>query len=404
MLKHLSLFASLAVLTFAVPAFAHDDPGAWSARSTHDHHQLHDLVNGKVYIARFHAYDADSVKGNAKNAARIVYYAPDKTVHACTYAVDKKHNISPYGYGASENWSTEPHRKRLARLRYLAPGDDPVSNQKTTAMEYEPSTGRFNNLFFYKGRYFIGTDGHLQASIPAVVYDLCPDFPTPEALGLPLNAEQTSSKYSVLLGQDPSAPIKNFFTAPPAAPAVTPVVGNDKTSSLEATEGAAFSLKGEAASFVAQTNGQFITDDAGRFYSYAPLTSQLLQIEGEAKVVRYANVSFLEGSPQTYRVAWNDGEVDLWPIDKPLPFKATGLESRIGAFFAWLDSRLVTANIDGFLNERVTFKNERVLFMDNPDGPGHHFAKGDNIIIRLPDGLTRSFHWTELAAAFGWEG
>lgn len=402
MLKPLFLFASLAALTFAAStAVAHEDFGAHSARSTHDHHQLHDLVNGKVFVARFHAFDNRS--GTVSDAVRVVHLGSDNSSHACAFGYDDDLNVTRYRFSDHQTWSTEPHRKRLARLRYLAPGDDPNSNRKTTAMHYEPTSGRFNALGYHKRKYYITADGHLQTSIPAVVYDLCPDFPTPEALGLPLNDKQTSKHYSKLLAQDPSAPIKNFFTAPPAAPS-TPVVGNDQTSSLEAPEGAAFSLTGEAASFVAATNGQFISDPAGRFYSYLPLTNQLLEIEGEATVVRFATVSYLEGSPQTYRAIWSDGEVDLWPADKPLPFTATGLESRIGSFYAWLEKRTLTAKFDGFLNELVRFERERVLLMERVDGPGLHFASGENITLRLPDGLTRSFHWTELAAAFGWKG
>lgn len=401
MRKHLSLLASLAALSFAVPALAHDDRGSFSARSSHDHKQLHDLVNGKVKVARFHGFD--SVKGTANDAVRITHFAEDGTSYACGFDEDRDFNLTGYFYGDDHKWSTEPHRKRLSRLRFLGPGDDPTSNRKTTAQIYEPETGRISNRIYGNGRYYIGTDGHMQASIPAVVYDLCPDFPSPEALGLPLNAAQTSAKYSKLLAQDPSAPIKNFFTAPPAAPSV----GNDQTSSLDASPAKAgdalVTLAEPAKTFAAQNNGQFITDAAGRFYTFSPLTNQILEIEGEDTVVRFATVSYLEGSPQTYRVQWSDGKTDLWPANEPLPFKATGLESRIGAFYAWLHRRSLKVNIDGFLNDSIHFLEANVLLVQS-NGPAQHFASGDSITIVLRDGVTRSFHWTELAAASGWKG
>ena len=44
--------------------------------------------------------------------------------------------------------------------------------------------------------------GHLQERLPAAVYDLCPDFPSPEELGVEVNPAQTADRYDALLAQD----------------------------------------------------------------------------------------------------------------------------------------------------------------------------------------------------------
>ena len=51
--------------------------------------------------------------------------------------------------------------------------------------------------------------GHIQRDIPAVVYDICPGFPSPEELGMPLNEKQTARSYKALVKQHPGDRVKD---------------------------------------------------------------------------------------------------------------------------------------------------------------------------------------------------
>ena len=51
--------------------------------------------------------------------------------------------------------------------------------------------------------YFNEAYSHLQRGIPAVVWDICPDFPSAESLGTFVNTAQTATNYFDLIEQDP---------------------------------------------------------------------------------------------------------------------------------------------------------------------------------------------------------
>ena len=74
---------------------------------------------------------------------------------------------------------------------------------------YDPASGE---IVWYrspgkgpnKGEWFWANyAGHLQERLPAAVYDLCPEFPSPEELGVEVNPAQTADRYDALLAQDP---------------------------------------------------------------------------------------------------------------------------------------------------------------------------------------------------------
>ena len=51
--------------------------------------------------------------------------------------------------------------------------------------------------------YYPSKAGHLQYDIPRAVYDLCPDFPSADELGLEINEAQTANTYYDLIAQHP---------------------------------------------------------------------------------------------------------------------------------------------------------------------------------------------------------
>ncbi len=70
-------------------------------------------------------------------------------------------------------------------------------------MKYNGVTGDLDTFYQEGTRWLEGHGGHLQARIPAVTWEICPDFPSAESLGAEVNTRQTSRYYNELLAQDP---------------------------------------------------------------------------------------------------------------------------------------------------------------------------------------------------------
>lgn len=70
-------------------------------------------------------------------------------------------------------------------------------------LRYDSKTGGFSTFMFYKHKWWEMSTGHLQERLPAVVYELCPDFPSAKSLGARINHKQTAKYYHDLVKQDP---------------------------------------------------------------------------------------------------------------------------------------------------------------------------------------------------------
>ena len=109
--------------------------------------------------------------------------------------------LTGFGQYVTEAWTT-----RLAGAEFRAvvtPADQP-SGQRA---QYDAVAGRL-----VKGESVHGVlwTGHLQDTIPQVVYSLCPRFPDRGDLGFEVNLKQKSTDYRELVAQDPAAVLKGL--------------------------------------------------------------------------------------------------------------------------------------------------------------------------------------------------
>ena len=69
---------------------------------------------------------------------------------------------------------------------------------------YDGATGEVTSTYWYPKEPLVGSStGHLQSELPAVTWDLCPDFPSAKSLGARVNTKQTAPLYNDLIAQDP---------------------------------------------------------------------------------------------------------------------------------------------------------------------------------------------------------
>ena len=68
---------------------------------------------------------------------------------------------------------------------------------------YDGQTGEIVFYTLHNRDWWDWNRGHLQERLPAVTWELCPDFPSAEELGVEVNTAQTATTYDALVAQDP---------------------------------------------------------------------------------------------------------------------------------------------------------------------------------------------------------
>ena len=130
---------------------------------------------------------------------KVIFMGADGRYVWCSEDIDGKR------YTNRVQWAAYRMKYRTGWIPVLKPSTKPEHIRKRGGNSplYDGATGQIIWYTLYHGRWWDWNTGHLQARVPAAVYTLCPDFPSPEELGVGLNAKQTATNYPALLAQDP---------------------------------------------------------------------------------------------------------------------------------------------------------------------------------------------------------
>lgn len=155
------------------------------------------LLKNTAFISR-----VPFVRGKEGDLIKIVYYA-NYDFHYC--AVHKmKHYTGP-----SVDFYGTNIKSDLINARY--PLVEEVYEDGSNGyglIDYDSKTGGLTKYIYDKRKWWEIDTGHLQKAIPAVTWELCPEFPSAETLGAKVNKKQTSKYYSELIKQDAGRRIK----------------------------------------------------------------------------------------------------------------------------------------------------------------------------------------------------
>ena len=156
---------------------------------------MYELFAGKVQVVD-RGGKTSKVPGVINHAIAVVFYGKDQRLTWCSYG-----STSDY-YHRVNNWAP----KTLKHKKFRIPVLDPVTERASPGLSplYDGNTGQII-WYTYPGhqrRWFTWDPGHLQERLPAAVYTLCPDFPSPKELGVRVNKKQTAVTYDKLLEQD----------------------------------------------------------------------------------------------------------------------------------------------------------------------------------------------------------
>jgi hypothetical protein len=147
--------------------------------------------------------EASNKEGNPKQHQLLVtWYGADGKYHWCFY--DEAPNT--WGPGTSA-WKPEIVDSKRRKERYPLVKHGTKRNAGYRTLRYD-ADGNYKKYQFYKGLWWLGDSGHLQKSLPAAVYEMCPDFPSAKSLGAKVNKRQTSTNYFELIKQDPGDRVK----------------------------------------------------------------------------------------------------------------------------------------------------------------------------------------------------
>ena len=155
------------------------------------------LLKNTAYISR-----APSVRGKEGDLIKIVYYA-DYDFYYCAH-YEMKHYTGPSIDFYGTNFKSD-----LINARY--PVVEEVYEDGSSGyglIDYDSKTGGLTTYIYDKRKWWQMETGHLQKALPAITWELCPEFPSAETLGAQVNKKQTSKYYSEMIKQDAGRRIK----------------------------------------------------------------------------------------------------------------------------------------------------------------------------------------------------
>ena len=156
------------------------------------------LLSGSAFVSHvdFEGPDKDSASGGEVSIA----WFSDTHRYLCQGFPS---NDVPYGVGKLEYKGDHDIAKNIRTKMALVAFSE---NGKETGVEYhfyDSSTGGLTNYWYQQYRLWEMNTGHLQTELPAVTWELCPDFPSAKSLGARVNKKQTAKYYLDLIKQDP---------------------------------------------------------------------------------------------------------------------------------------------------------------------------------------------------------
>ena len=170
---------------------------------------LHALFADKVFVGYWSASSFHQGKRALK--LNVEVHGSDGIAHRCSKGWKSHYNA--YDWLSQTASGPDGQVVPLLRKRFIVLLNKPVprvDEGKTNGHVplYDPASGEVALYHLSSGAMSPGDltlvyPGHLQERLPRAVYDICPNFPPPERLGLEVNEAQTAKFYDDLLAQDP---------------------------------------------------------------------------------------------------------------------------------------------------------------------------------------------------------
>jgi hypothetical protein len=155
------------------------------------------LLNGTAWVSHVD-YEGPGTKSTGGEVS-IAWYA-DNTEYLCRGFPSVG---NPYWVGVHKYSGVVRHSKYLRADHPLVSFEQPSGKMSGGKLiRYDAATGDLTDYWYKSLKWWEATTGHLQTEIPAVTWELCPDFPSAKSLGARVNEKQTAKFYNDLVAQD----------------------------------------------------------------------------------------------------------------------------------------------------------------------------------------------------------
>jgi hypothetical protein len=193
---------SVAFMLSAGIAQARESYSWKSFKGNLDANGIDELIQGSVFVGYFQ----DQNRPGIKQRDSIIVSAVDRSgkTFDCAW-LDDTEGHSHNKFVTRGSTFTQANRIRLDRFGVADIGSN-IENGGSIPI-YNAKNGGFQTFIFHKRKWWENETGHLQKNIPAVTYELCPDFPKASSLGMGVNKKQTAKLYTELVKQHPGARI-----------------------------------------------------------------------------------------------------------------------------------------------------------------------------------------------------
>ena len=193
---------ALALAVSAGTASARENYSWKTFKGNLDASGIDELIHGSVFVGYLKAAERPGEKH--RGAPLIIASDSKGNTYRCAWWGGKNgHELDKYVRRGDT--FTQANRIRLDRI---AIADLRVTKSRGGVIPiYDSTNGAFKTFVFHKRRWWEDETGHLQRHIPAVTYELCPEFPKASTLGMKVNPHQTAKLYTEMMKQHPGVRI-----------------------------------------------------------------------------------------------------------------------------------------------------------------------------------------------------
>ena len=156
---------------------------------------MYALFAGKVIVVDAGRKESE-VPNLMDHALKVIFIGKDGRYVWCTYG-----STPDFYHRDNSRWAPTKFKHAKTYQHLFDPAIE--NDRRGLSVLYDGDTGQLVKYRHRDQKWHPRDVGHIQELLPRAVYTLCPDFPSPEELGISVNEVQTAITYDKLLQQDP---------------------------------------------------------------------------------------------------------------------------------------------------------------------------------------------------------
>ena len=154
---------------------------------------MHALFTGNIIVVDAGREQSD-VPGLVNHALKVIINGKDGRYVSCAFG------FAPDYYHQNDKWAPTKFSHANSDQHFFDPAIE--NDCRGLSRLYDGDAGQIVRYHHRDHRWHPRDVGHVQERLPRTVCTLCPEFPSPEELGVGFNEVQTAFTYDKLLAKD----------------------------------------------------------------------------------------------------------------------------------------------------------------------------------------------------------